>query len=563
VLGQAATALTIDAVVAARADRILSSSDVIPYPTSVGRLSRLRRTPDRGLVLLVSLGSQRLRLVVIIKPFSRVVSTDYIGSYTLPTRGHLPLSDSRLMMGSWLKPGGIDRDIDPAIARRLERKPAFQASVAETMRDAAPSGTAESGDGEVMSRRPLSLLRSRAESASASSPVQRSPFLGRLPADLGYHLAINYLDFDSLLSLRQTCRHMHELLSAELVRRIRTGLVQDFLAAEEQQLEDYRAIHPRQRLGHFWDLFYAAFDFRLVERPAKELRCYGCLEVKPLWCFVERMTTRGTGLGARFAQNRMCKDCMRRYRNIEGIWWKENWVKKSETVRKSGKLQRFRRWVLEGQSLVNPQEEIGVCCACGTGSFELWWGCATCFELEEARRREEELATFSGLTRKLVDAVDAWQVDRELRRRKRSGRGDRRSSRKWWRFRFGISWEGGLAERREALVEWKKSRTQPADPRHDGRRSAELDRNPWRAIDQLPLSRDRREARCCGCWIPNCPRRTYMLGMVYEGSLPKERWCKSCREEHDQRNAKRGESGIGNSITDDWFDGFGNLFDER
>ena len=385
------------------------------------------------------------------------------------------------------------------------------------------------------------------------SSTQKAPFLTILPHDIHYLLATHYLDFNNLLALRQTCHALHSLFTPALVHRIRSSLVQDSLAREIAQYKDYRAIYPRQRLGHLWDLLYAAFDFRLIERPARELRCYGCLEVKPLWHFVERMSNRGTGLGAKSAKDRMCKDCMRRFRDVEGEWWKENWVKKSDTVRKASRSRRVRRWVCEGGSLINPDQEIGVCASCGSGTFELWWGCVSCFDLEEQKRREEDLIDFEGpLERRLVDFFENWRVKKEAKRRRKLARRDRRS-RRWWLPGLGIGFGGNMADRRAALLEWKDSKaSQHRAGKPDSNDSFSSsnatpsttnphrrETHPWRALDQIPLPKSRREARCSSCWAPNCPRRTYILGLAYERPLPRERWCPGCRGDHERRYERR------------------------
>ncbi|KIW75885.1 hypothetical protein Z517_10630 [Fonsecaea pedrosoi CBS 271.37] len=365
--------------------------------------------------------------------------------------------------------------------------------------------------------------------------AQKSAFLSILPRDLHFLLATTYVDFDTLLALRQTCHLFYEMLPTEVVRRVRSKLVKESLENEAQQYREYRSMYPRQRLGHLWDLLYAAFDFRLIERPARELRCYGCLEEKPLWCFVERMSNRGTGLGAKFAQNRLCKDCMRRYRDIEGEWWRENWVKKSDTVRKSSKGRRLRRWMLEGQSLVNPDEEVGVCSSCGSSTFELWWGCVTCFELEEQRRREEDLMEIDGLERRIAEVVENWRGRKRMTRRRRHASRDRRR-RKWWAPSFTFA--GGLSERKAALIEWKEHKDNKKTG--TGTVKASHQESRWHALDDIPLPKSRREARCSSCWVPNCPRRTYILGLAYERPLPRERWCAGCKQEFDQRLARKG-----------------------
>ena len=415
---------------------------------------------------------------------------------------------------------------------------------------------------------PLSLSSNKVRVARMEG-AQQSVFLSLIPRDVHYLLATRYLDFEALLALRQTCHALHEMLAPDLIRRIRSKLIKESLENEMQQYRDYRSNYPRQRLGHLWDLLYAAFDFRLIERPAKELRCYGCLEVKPLWCFVERMSNRGTGLGAKSAKDRMCKDCMRRYRDTEGEWWKENWTKKSDTVRKQGKSRRFRRWALEGGSLVNPEEEVGVCSSCGSGTFELWWGCVGCFELEEQRRREEDMMDFAGVERRIIDFLEAWRVKQEMKRRKRQATRDRRT-RRWWLPSFDLGLGGNISDRKAALSQWKDSKSNQNTGTSTA--MAGVRDKHWRAIDQIPLPKSRREARCSACWTPNCPRRTYILGLAYERPLPRERWCAGCRQEYDQRHARRREGksrmeprkgdDLEGIFNDGWDYGLGSLFDE-
>ncbi|KIX98168.1 uncharacterized protein Z520_06248 [Fonsecaea multimorphosa CBS 102226] len=370
---------------------------------------------------------------------------------------------------------------------------------------------------------------------------QTSAFLSILPRDVHFLLGTTYLDFDTLLALRQTCRSVYDIFPADVVRRVRSKIVKASLEDEVRQYREYRSMYPRQRLGHLWDLLYAAFDFRLIERPARELRCYGCLEEKPVWCFVERMSNRGTGLGAKFAQNRLCKDCMRRYRDIEGEWWKENWVKKSDMVRKSSRGRRLGRWMLEGQSLVNPDEQIGVCSSCGSSTFELWWGCVPCFELEEQRRREEELMETDGWQRRIAEVMGTWRGRKRLTRRRRHASRSRsrdrdRGRKRWWAPSFTFA--GGLADRKAALIEWKEHK----DSKKAGTSTIKANHQDsrWHALDQIPLPESRREARCSSCWVPNCHSRTYILGLAYERPLPRERWCTGCKQEFDQRLARKG-----------------------
>ena len=410
------------------------------------------------------------------------------------------------------------------------------------------------------------LLSTNKFKMARSQGAQHSAFMTILPRDIYHLLATQYLDFDTLLALRQTCRAAHQLLTSNLIRRIRAQLVKKSLEHEISQYREYRSKYPRQRLGHLWDLLYAAFDFRLIERPARNLCCYGCLETKPLWCFVERMSNRGTGLGAKSAKDRMCKECMRRYRDIEGEWWKENWIKKSDTVRKQSRSRRIRRWAFQGGSLTNPAEEVGICASCGSGTSELWWGCVSCFEVEEQRRRKEDMMDFAGVERKIIDFVEGWRIRMDTKRRKKQATRDRRQ-RKGWAPRFNISFRGSIADREAALMEWKGSRGNPTSGSNTTR--GITGEHKWRALNQIPLPQSRREARCRDCWAPNC--RTYILGLAYERPLGRERWCAGCQHEHDLRHARRQERMTTITATDpdlngifsnEWDDGLGLLFDE-
>lgn len=509
-------------------------------------------------------------------------------------------SSSRLRLsGDWSRVNLPSSDASVLNTRLGDRKESSQIDVSEESSDVMPSSRSRvpnsiaapitvKAEIQPSLTLPSSVLPTRSRTIPIATHHERSPFLAILPHDIHFRLAVHYVDFDTLLALRQTCTTMYDLLNPDLVHRVRSEFVQKSLDLEIKRFREYRTIYPRQRLGALWDLLYAAFDFRLIERPAKELRCYGCLEVKPLWCFVERMSNKGTGLGAKSARDRVCKDCMQRYRDVEGQWWKENWVKKSETVRKSNRRTRVKRWALEGRSLMNPDEEIGVCSCCGSGTFELWWGCVACFELEEKRRRDEDLMEFAGVERKLINAIESWQARRFVKhRRSQHGRGER-TSRRWWlpRMDLNLHWEGGLAERRDALLEWKDRRNQNISATSAGGGTGPSRRTwgtggakmalgdgetpRWRAAEQIPLPKSHREARCSTCWIPNCPRRMYELGLAYERILPCEHWCSDCQQSFETRHSRKREVNrrrrvpnpdAGGIFGESWNDGFGTLFE--
>jgi len=500
-------------------------------------------------------------------------------------------STSRLRLsGDWSRVSLANPDPSTLSTRLVDRKESSQIDVSEQSSDAAPPSKPRTPTTmnapllvkpglQPISISPSLVLPTRSRTKAIPAQYQDTPFLSILPHDIHYILAVKYLDFDTLLALRQTCTTMYDLFNSELVRRVRSDFVQQSLDLEIKRFNDYRSIYPRQRLGALWDLLYVAFDIRLIERPAKELRCYGCLEVKPLWCFVERMSNKGTGLGAKSARDRVCKDCLRRFRDVEGQWWKENWVTKSDTVRKASRLTRVKRWALEGKSLLNPEEEIGVCSCCGAGTFELWWGCVACFDLEEKRRREEDLMEYTGVGRKIIDAVESWRASKEKKRRSHQSMRTRRSQRWWKPKNLSLHWAGGVAERKAALLEWKDNKNQKMSAAGHSRKTFGVSRNVeendhkprWRALEQTPLPKSRRKARCSSCWVPNCPRRTYILGLAYERPLPRERWCDGCQQDFESRQTKKGDlrrrrkscsrdaEGI---FSDSWDDGFGTLFDE-
>jgi hypothetical protein len=398
--------------------------------------------------------------------------------------------------------------------------------------------------------------------SSATAPLTHSLDLLCLPTELLLHLT-SFLPFNALLALRSTCHSLHDVLSPYHITSQRKSITKRLIASEQADLHEYRHSHPRQRYSHLWDLFYAAFEWQLQERPAKELICYGCLETKPLHCFVERMSTRGTGLGGGLAKHRRCKDCMRRFYSVGGAWWREHWVRKSEHRKRRTRVERVARWITHGDSLVENIErgaEVGVCACCGGRQSELWWGCSGCLEKEEMRRRKEDREVFRGtLTadqaehydegwlRWVIDKSEHWRTKRERQKRRRDTR--RVEQGRWWRrvwrhTRRGamLRWEGSW-ERVEALVELLQGpgKDSSSDPRTEldaDHKSMETEEE-WKPLDHVPLSKDRREARCSYCWVPTCQGKTFMLGLAYETDLPFERWCNSCQEEHIERQQKR------------------------
>lgn len=428
---------------------------------------------------------------------------------------------------------------------------------------------------------------------------QPKPNLPSLPPEILLQV-INSLPFNSLLSLRSTCSRLHSLLSPNHLpshrRRITTHLIQ----SEKSQLANYRCSRRRQPYQHFWDLFYAAFEWQLQERPAKHLMCYGCFETKPLNNFVERMSSRGTGLGGSAAQHRRCKECMRRFYAIGGSWWREHWVPKSDHRKRRSRGERVSRWITKGEKLVETVEkgkEIGVCACCGGRLSELWWGCTGCFEKEERRWRrrdgekwgvgidEDEIAS-DGFKGWVMSKSGSLRAKHDKKQRKKDTR--RFEGGRWWRrmyrraTRGGIfHWEGSWDDRVESLFEWVTGTNRntdendtddncdtESDDNDDGaniepteilsltptprrlRRRASAQHVPqsseWSPLTDIPLPPDRRETRCAMCWTPRCRKAIFMLGLAYEKNLRYDRWCGDCqREDAEKRGKRRWRMGTG------------------
>lgn len=411
-----------------------------------------------------------------------------------------------------------------------------------------------------------------------------------LPPDLILTLT-SHLSWNGLLALRSTCSPLYNLLNSHYLTILRHNLILTSLTTESLALASYRLSHPRSPRGQLWDLFFAAFEWQLLERPAKHLTCYDCLELKPLNAFVERMSSRGTGLGGPKASQRRCKDCMRRNISIAGIWWREHWVRKADTKRQRGRGERawYRLLHREQQSQqgnIKPGEEVGVCTMCGTGQFELFWGCAGCFEKEEDRRRKQEWALLGieraddaeveGWVRWVLERAENHRGRKEKRRRKRFARRAEGAG-NWWSVRRLLGWMSGnrawagtWGDRVEALVEYLHG---PDYQLHSRRRGHDDDddltgdigavtvwdhrsskakteasgeqvawqaqiQHEWKAVEQIPLKKDRRETRCTLCWVPTS-RPSYTPGMAHELRLSLERCCEDCQVEAAEKQRKR------------------------
>ena len=445
-------------------------------------------------------------------------------------------------------------------------------TLAKGFQAAAPSSQSRLILPPMSSSSQFNLIVPSGEPSVSSKPVtSASPTAAKLPTsnlvslppELLLHLT-NFLSFNALLSLRSTCHDLHNLLDPSHLVNHRNTITSNLLASERTQIHDYRHSHPRQPFSHLWDLFYAAFEWQLQERPAKELICYGCLETKPLHSFVERMSSRGTGLGGKLATHRRCKECFRRFYAIEGGWWREHWIRKSEHRKHRSRMERVSRWVTHGDSLidnVSRGSEVGICACCGGRQSELWWGCKGCFDKEERTRRREdnEVATILNDSDALSDGerclvwlierAENWRSQRDRRKRRRNTR--RAEQGRWWRRMWRsvlcggtLSWEGSWEGRVEALVELLTGTTAKQNASCEDLDTTVVDvtdvkETEWKPLEQTPLKKDRREARCSICWVPTCSKKTFMLGLAYETKLPFERWCGDCQRENVKRDEKR------------------------
>ncbi|ETN40452.1 uncharacterized protein HMPREF1541_04729 [Cyphellophora europaea CBS 101466] len=448
------------------------------------------------------------------------------------------------------------------------------------------------------------------DTAIVSTPPQTTPAspLLNLPTDVLHHL-LTFLPYNSLLALRLTHRSTRHLLHPSYLAHLRRLHVARSLATEATLLQNHRLSrspahnHLRRATSQLWTVFYAAFEWQLRERPARHLPCYGCLQVKPLSAFVERMSSRGLGLGGTRAADRRCKDCMRREEmgmRVAGWWWREHWVRSADVRRRKGAgagkgkgmlrlLGKGAPAVANGHGRVEEEEaEVGVCTVCGTSQFELFWGCAGCFDKEEQRKRDEWYVVL-GWTRDerehmrggwmhwLLERVDGHQSRKEKRRRRRYARRAERGGKRWGLRRL-LAWATGdssrhvsWAERVEALVDFLQSDGDVHDPSWSDDANADADavvvdvkdhrnrtdektandakrdlmgvaaaqtKKHWRPEHQMPRKNDRWETRCSMCWVPTSSPR-YALGLAAcERRLSIDKCCEDCQEE-DLRKMQR------------------------
>lgn len=179
--------------------------------------------------------------------------------------GALPSkSSSRLRLsGDWSRVNLPSSDPSVLNTRLVDRKESSQIDVSEESSDVMPSSRSRvpnsiaapihiNTDIQPSLTLPSSVLPTRSRTTPVATHHERSPFLAILPHDIHYRLAVQYVDFDTLLALRQTCTTMYDLLNPDLVHRVRSEFVQKSLDLEIKRFREYRTIYPRQRLGALW-----------------------------------------------------------------------------------------------------------------------------------------------------------------------------------------------------------------------------------------------------------------------------------------------------------------------
>ena len=150
----------------------------------------------------------------------------------------------------------------------------------------------------------------------------------------------------------------------------------------------------------------------------------------------------------------------------------------------------------------------------------------------------------------VVEKTAAWAHNRDRKRRRRET--IRAEQGRWWRRiwrctrRGGVlRWDGSWEGRVEALVELLQgtgkdnSSYERLDAKIDEKCKSKAEDVEWKPLHHVPLSKDRREARCSMCWVPKCLTKTFMLGLAYETDLPCEQWCGDCQREDAERREKR------------------------
>lgn len=410
-----------------------------------------------------------------------------------------------------------------------------------------------SSEGQLPVGTDVSLGTVKSNNQGFTKSVSTSSLVA-LPDDILTYLVRHHLPFNTLMALRRTCHQFHCLIDTSIISRVRERVIQDLLKDEAAGMAKYRETNPCHRFSRYWTGFLFSLDYtlrRLGDHPATELICYGCLETLPIWRFVERMSTNGTGWGGKLARQRRCKDCMRRLRFVGGVWWKENWVAKRDVIRCRTRREKMRGLFERshtGLRDLTRSEQEGVCHSCGTTEEELWWGCSECYEVEMRARSDDrinywDMGLFNGRNgeaknrKRCVAAMENvlshWEIwtraQREANRRIKDDVGRRRENRRRTvdescrevRERSGhqISWEtsnGAMISQRQSEGSYQ-----------------------WKPFDEVPLPTDRWESRCATCWVPTVRKHWGDLSVVYDWKWPSPWMCKHCQKDHAEHEARK------------------------
>jgi hypothetical protein len=323
------------------------------------------------------------------------------------------------------------------------------------------------------------MLHSTPEQSVATAFVPgtiSSSFLD-IPADLHYLIISRFLPWQSILTLRQTCKYFSTLLEPRTMRHMRRRIIRRLLQDEERAKRVWKA--PMWQIASF-----AGYD-----GPLLGLNCYLCLTELQPFEFVRSQTMWSFGVAASCAANRCCKTCgLRHGRVLYGSWL-------LDTKRK--------------------------CAQCGDKYITTWWGCVGCFEKERRRRQREDREAVrlgSGMVRA---AGEKWQSFRA------AWKGWRMTSQQRGRVRWHPFSRAELRVRHtDGRLESEGERNHlPSAATDLAQRSRE----------------ERWQSRCLKCWEPDCglqPSRMYLLG---ESPLEKARWCEECIADEayfvEQRNS--------------------------
>ena len=383
----------------------------------------------------------------------------------------------------------------------------------------------------------------RSTAPRPTSPTNCISQFVNLPTDIHHLILTRHLPFDSVLALRQTCTFFHHLLTPARVERIRTSIIARLIADEQRRMRDWIASIP------YYDKWFARYH-----RPTEELHCYTCLELLPIAAFTESQASRGLALGAKYAAQRWCKACgLQRGRIQPGFWYRENWFDGSNANSTSGgdcSLATVWRsdlisslWAGSGRT----NGQCGRCWRCLRTPFELYWGCVDCFEKEQKRRQGVDREGLGWARKSAVAVAEKLHACKAAWRKAKRGKkftGLQWNPRKWELVGLGTwieSKKARRARRRDAETQSPEDEQNEVD-----QQPTAMNWKPVRPNHEEALVKDRREVRCTLCWVPNCPRRRYVLGLAYERPLKKEYWCDRCTAEDDRsshvRKAKKTQS---------------------